>query len=339
MRNKLIAFVMIIAMFVSLGFVPGGEVSAAGLLSANIPVRYQQGYDIYRAIDISAHQGNISVAKFQQIRSLGITHVIIRSSYTRWKTAFRIDTDKYLANNINNAYAAGLKVGIYHYSQAKTVAEARKEAAHTIKVIAPYRSKISLPVVFDYEFGKRLKSSYAKKKGKTAMTNIAIAYCNAIKAAGYTPMVYASASFFNGYVNRNTLHSMYPIWVAHYTRGGKATDYSQEVAMWQYSSSGRLKTVAGKAIISGRVDMNYIFIRKGTHLGWVPNSTATVTTASKKYKVKLTGSLNVRKGPGKKYKKVSSLKKGKTVTILSTKKGWGKIKKNRWISLKYTKRI
>ena len=340
MKKRITACIMVLAMFVSLGFVPGNEASAASLLSAKIPSKYKSGYNVYRAIDISAHQGGLSVSQFKKIRDLGITHVIIRSSYTRWQSKFRIDTDKRFATNIKNAYAAGLKVGVYHYSQAKTVAEAKTEAAYTLRVIKPYRSKISLPVVFDDEFGGRLKSKYARSKGKTYMTNVAIAYCSAVKAAGYTPMIYGSASFFKSYLNRDKLHSMYPIWVAHYTRNGKATDYSKEMAMWQYSSSGRLKTSGGKSIVSGRVDMNYIFIKKGTHMGWVPKSTSKQKAKSTKYVVKAKVNLNKRSGPSKKYKKVGLLKKGKKATIVQTKSGWGRIKgTKKWISLKYTKRV
>lgn len=336
-------FLIAAAMFVSLGFVPGGESSASGkLLSAKIPAKYSSGYDIYRAIDISAHQGGLSVNQFRQIKALGITHVIIRSSYTRL-AYFGLKPDKCFKTNINNAHAAGLKVGVYHYSQAKTTKEAQKEAAYTLRQIAPYKSKITLPVVFDYEFGVRLNGRYAKKQGRTKMTNIAIAYCEAVRRAGYTPMVYANASMLNSYVNRDTLHAKYPIWLAHYTRKGKATDYSKEIAMWQYSSSGRLTNArTGKAIVKGRIDMDYLFVKKGTRSSWSPKpakAKAKATAPSGKFVVKTKCKLNVRKGPAKTYKKVRTLKKGKKVTIVKTKNGWGKIKNKQWINLEYTNRV
>lgn len=334
MKRRIIAGIMILAMFASLGFMPTGEVSAATpLASAKNPARYQKGYKIYRAIDISAHQDYISVNQFKQMKARGITHVIMRSSYTRL-ASFTLKTDKRFKSNINNAYKAGMKIGIYHYSQALTPTEAKKEAAYTLKQIRPYRSKITLPVAFDFEFGKRFNSNYARKKGRTYMTGVVTTYCEAIRKAGFKPMVYASASVLNRYVDRGKLQAKYPIWVAHYTRNGKATDYSGSIYMWQYTSSGRLKTTSGKNIISGRVDMNYIFVKSS---GKAAAKKTTAKTTG--YKVRTTGNVNKRSGPAKTYKKVGVLKKGTTVTVLQTKNGWGRIGKGVWFSLKYAKRI
>jgi len=339
MRNKVIACIMVLAMFASLGFMPGGDVSAADkYLKATVPSKYRTNYNIYSAIDISAWQGGLSESQFRQIRALGITHVIIRCGYTNL-ARFKMNKDRHFETNITNAYKAGMKIGVYYYSQAKTNTEARKEANYTVSLIKKHKSKISLPVVFDYEFGGRLYAGYAKKKGKKFMTNIAIAYCDKVRSAGFKPMVYANYSMMNTYVNRDTLHARYPIWLAHYTKNCKATSYNKEMAMWQYSSSGRLKNATtGKTIVSGRIDMNYVFVKKGTNNAWNA-STGVKSSSSGKYKVKVTKALNVRKGPAKSYKKVGTYKKGKKVTIIATKNGWGKIKKNKWISLKYTKRI
>ena len=335
MKNKVIACIMVLAMFISLGFAPTGEASAANYITAKIPSKYKSNYNVYSAIDISAWQGGLSESQFRQIKALGITHVIIRCGYTNL-ALFRMNKDRHFETNIKNAHKAGMKIGVYYYSQAKTKTEAKKEANYTVSLIKKHKSKLSLPVVHDYEFGGRLYAGYAKKKGKKYMTDVSLTFCDTIKKAGYKPMVYANASMLTSYLNRDTLHAKYPIWLAHYTSGGKATNYAKTVAMWQYSSSGRLKNIkTGKSIVSGRIDMNYVFVKKGTNSPW----NVTKTTASKKYKVKVKQALNIRKGPSKKYKKVGTYKKGKKVTIIATKNGWGKIKKNRWISLKYTKRI
>lgn len=56
-----------------------------------------------------------------------------------------------MINNIINAAAAGLNVGIYHYSQAISVSEAKKEAEFCLNTIKKYKSYINLPVFFDWE--------------------------------------------------------------------------------------------------------------------------------------------------------------------------------------------
>lgn len=63
-------------------------------------------------------------------------------------------------------------------------------------------------------------------------------------------------------------------------------------------------------------------------------------TSNKRYKVRLKSKrLNMRGGPGTKYKKKGTLKKG-TYWIVRTKNGWGKLKKNGyWIKLSHTRKV
>lgn len=67
---------------------------------------------------------------------------------------------------------------------------------------------------------------------------------------------------------------------------------------------------------------------------------ANPTVASSEYKAKVTPSngLNVRKGPGIGYAKVTALKCGTVVTVLEEKDGWGRISSG-WINLQYVKKV
>lgn len=58
------------------------------------------------------------------------------------------------------------------------------------------------------------------------------------------------------------------------------------------------------------------------------------------YTVRVTANvLNVRSGPGARYKVTTSIKKNEVYTIVEEKNGWGKLKSGAgWISLKYTKK-
>lgn len=263
-----------VCMVFSTAFVPGQEASAA-VNSAKLPSAYQSGYTVYKCIDISNWQGVISKKQFKALKKKGITHVIVRVGYTKWASFLRFSDASY-KKNITNAHAAGLKVGAYYYSQAKSQKEARKEAEKTIKLLKNYKSKITLPVAFDWEWGGRLNAKWARKNGKAANTKICQAFCDKIKSAGYKPMVYASSSVFINYLNRNTLHSKYKIWMAHYT-GGKATDYAKPMYMWQYSSTATL----GKSLTNTKyVDINYLFVKKNGK--WVKQSNG-------KYKYKQDG--------------------------------------------------
>lgn len=198
-----------------------------------------------QCIDISAWQGNVSAADF---RKTGIPCVILRSSYTSWR-GFNLHKDKVFDNNIKAAHKANKKVGVYHYSQAISETEAIKEAEFVIKCLKPYKSMITLPVAFDWEFGGRLSSHVAKKLGKQRCGQICDAFCRTIRAAGYTPMVYANLSTLNAYI-ASDIYKSWPIWVAQYN---SRCDYKHPYYMWQYTSGGRISG------ISGRIDMNYIY--------------------------------------------------------------------------------
>lgn len=204
---------------------------------------------VTKAIDISHWQGKVSRENFEKAKKDGIKSVIQRSGYTS-QSKFSLNTDSTMINNIINAAAAGLNVGIYHYSQAISVSEAKKEAEFCLNTIKKYKSYINLPVFFDWEWGGRLSASKASKLGKSKCTEICNAFCKVIKDAGYDTGVYASLSVFNGYLNPSSIDDKYLIWVAQYNN---TCSYTRKKYMWQYSSSGRVKG------LSGRIDMDYLY--------------------------------------------------------------------------------
>lgn len=71
------------------------------------------------------------------------------------------------------------------------------------------------------------------------------------------------------------------------------------------------------------------------------NNTTTDNKKFNSYLVKITAScLNVRKGPGTKYKIATTVKKNEVFTIVDVDGNWGKLKSGAgWISLSYTKKI
>lgn len=206
-----------------------------------------------RCIDISNWQGVVATQTFKNMKK-DIPWVIIRSSYTHTKSPFKMDKDKSFDRNLENAYTAGMKIGVYHYSQATSVKEAEAEADYVIGVIRKYKSKITLPVVFDFEFGSRLNATVAKKLGKNGVMKVISAFCDKVKKAGYDPMVYANLSTLNNYISQ-ALPEKYKVWVAQYN---DTLDYKKPCYMWQYTSSGRVQGVGGK------VDLSYVIGKSPT---------------------------------------------------------------------------
>lgn len=264
---------------------------------------------IYYGIDVSQWQGTIN---WKKVKADGISFVFIRCSYTSLKS-FNLHTDPKFTANVTAAAAAGLKVGVYHYSGATSATEAKKEADYVLKVIKPYKSKITLPVMFDYEPGTRVTANY-KKTSKTTRTKYATTFCNAAKAAGYTSGVYCSTSWFPDYFNISSLSS-YSNWDAHWAT---KNTYTGAYDFWQYSDAGKISGIGGSVDcnfwytntkIAGAATDNGAFTGDAT-----PKPEAASTALTTPYVT--TSSVNYRMAPGTSGTKAGTLAKGTVINLV-----------------------
>lgn len=264
---------------------------------------------IYYGIDVSQWQGTVN---WKKVKADGISFVFIRCSYTSLKS-FNLHTDPKFTANVTAAAAAGLKVGVYHYSGATSATEAKKEANYVLKVIKPYKSKITLPVMFDYEPGTRVTANY-KKTSKTTRTKYATTFCNAAKAAGYTSGVYCSTSWFPDYFNISSLSS-YSNWDAHWAT---KNTYTGAYDFWQYSDAGKISGIGGSVDcnfwytntkIAGAATDNGAFTGDAT-----PKPEAASTALTTPYVT--TSSVNYRMAPGTSGTKVGTLAKGTVINLV-----------------------
>ncbi|WP_455615390.1 Ig-like domain-containing protein [Eisenbergiella sp.] len=191
-------------------------------------------------IDVSKHNGNIN---WTEVRNSGVSYVIIRCGYRGSSTGALIEDPKFRAN-IQGATAAGLKVGIYFFTQAVNQIEAVEEASMTVSLIKNY--KISYPVFLDVE----ASGGRADGLDTATRTQIVNAYCQTIANSGYTAGVYANKTWLNSKLNVGALGG-YKIWLAQYAA---APTYNGRYDMWQYSSKGK---IGG---ISGYTDLNISYL-------------------------------------------------------------------------------
>lgn len=189
--------------------------------------------DKIKCIDVSEWQPNIDWAK---VKKAGIDCVILRAGFGREATQIDAEFEKHY----KNAKAAGLKVGVYWYSYANSIADARREAEACLKVLKG--KTLELPVFYDMEDGSQ---TGFLKEDLTAMGEV---FCDTVKKGGFVPGVYANLNWFNNYLDYNKLKKKYFIWLAQYNNEAQLG-----CDIWQYSSSGK---VAG---ITGNVDMNIIY--------------------------------------------------------------------------------
>ncbi len=190
-----------------------------------------------RGIDVSKFQGTID---WNAVKADGITFAIIRCGYRGYGTGALVEDATY-RRNIQGAINAGLKVGVYFYSQAINEAEAVEEASMVLSLVSGY--SLPLGVYYDTEYvaGGRANAISAAQR-----TACAVAFCETIRNAGYKAGVYSYASWFYNNLNFANI-SKYNIWIAQYR---DTLSFNYKYNIWQYTGSGRVNG------ISTAVDMN-----------------------------------------------------------------------------------
>lgn len=229
------------------GGAAGNEQAGAEITVA--PLGKDETQQLTMGIDVSKYQGTIDWAK---VKASGVEFAMIRVGY-RAKSTGEIFEDPTARYNMQEAQAAGIKVGAYFFSSAVTQDEARAEAAFTKEIIAKYR--ITYPVAYNCE---DFQSADSRQYGLSIedRTNLACAFLDEISAGGYTPMFYASRSELEGSAqwDTQTLSSKYKIWVAQYPDQPypqtAASSYLGTHDMWQYTSQGKVDGISGRADVN-----------------------------------------------------------------------------------------
>lgn len=191
-------------------------------------------------IDVSKWNGSIN---WSQVKNSGISYVIIRCGY-RGSTTGALIEDPTFRNNIKGAQAAGLKVGVYFFTQAVDEVEAVEEASMTLNLISGY--KLSYPVFLDVEGS----GGRGDKIDAATRTKVINAYCQTIRNSGYSAGVYANRTWLSEKFNPGSISGA-KIWLAQYAA---TPTYGGSYQMWQYTSKG---SVGG---IKGNVDMNLSYL-------------------------------------------------------------------------------
>lgn len=187
-------------------------------------------------VDVSKYQKNIN---WNQIKKAGVSFVIVRIGYRGYGASGTLVLDPMFEEHFTNVKNAGLKVGVYFFSQATTEEEAKEEAFACAYVLNG--RKLDYPIFFDTEAsGASNGSGRADGLGMEDRTKCAIAFCEEVKAQGYKPGVYASTLWYRKRVNLNSLKK-YTIWNAHYGVASSPID----CALWQGTCTARLPGYKG----------------------------------------------------------------------------------------------
>lgn len=188
-------------------------------------------------IDVSKWQGDID---FRKVKDAGATFVMIRVGSQQGVDGEYI-LDPYFKQNIENALANDLKVGVYFYSYANSKKEARKQATWVLDQIKDY--EITLPIAFDWECYNSFNQMELSLFG---LNEVAESFLEKVEDKGYDGMLYGSKN----YLNSIWKYHDYDVWLAHYT---DQTDYDSHYVMWQLCQDGRIDG------INTAVDINVLY--------------------------------------------------------------------------------
>jgi len=196
----------------------------------------------HKGIDVSKHQGDID---WNLVAQDGVEFAFIRVGNRGYGTGKMVE-DEFFEDNIKEAILAGIKVGVYYYSQAINEEEVLEEAQFVLEKIAPY--KIDCPVVFDVE---RVTEGEGRMNAISVeeRTRLASIFCQSIEAAGYEPMIYHNTEMGIMMLDLTALED-YDKWFAAYS---DKFYYPYEYKVWQYSQKGKVQG------IKGDVDLNISF--------------------------------------------------------------------------------
>lgn len=190
------------------------------------------------AIDVSYCQTGVD---YNKVKNSGIDAVIIRAGFG--KETYQKDSE--FETHYRNAKKAGLAVGVYWYSYAYSVAEAKQEAKVCLACIKG--KTLELPVYYD------LEESGQTRLGMSALTNIAIAFCDAIKLGGYRAGVYSNLNWLNNHLDYERLRSKYSIWLAQWS-----SKPSKSCDIWQNADNGRINGINGNVDTDVIINNNII---------------------------------------------------------------------------------
>ena len=196
----------------------------------------------YKGIDVSSHQG---VIDWNLVAQDGVEFAFIRVGFRGYGSEGKLVVDEMFHTNIQQAKEAGVKVGVYMFSQATTEAELDEEVQLVLDNIASYQ--LDCPVVYDVEMisgNGRMNNLTPEER-----TNLTLRFCEKIAQAGYRPMIYHNTEMAAIRIDYAALEA-YDKWYAAYNR---RMFFPYEFKVWQYSDKG---SVQG---IKTNVDMNISF--------------------------------------------------------------------------------
>lgn len=180
-----------------------------------------------KGIDVSSYQGQIDWMRVKPY----IDFAIIRCG---WGNNLEKQDDVYFERNAKMCEQLHISYGVYLYSYATTLDEARSEVLHTLRLIKD--KKLEYPIFLDVESKRQM--ALPKEK----LVEIVKYYCEEMQKEGYYVGIYASLNRFRSNLDSKELDP-FDKWVAEWN---ERFTYKGKAGMWQNTSYEELPGIRGR---------------------------------------------------------------------------------------------
>ena len=188
-------------------------------------------------IDVSKWDRDID---WKKVKEAGVEYAMIRLGTQKALDKESV-IDEYFEKNYKGAKENDIKIGVYYFSYANDVEDAKIQAEWVLDKIKGY--EIDLPVSLDWESWEYFSEFNMSLHD---LNELASTFLGMIKEKGYDAINYSSKSYLENVWNVKDYYT----WLAHYTIN---TNYQGDFLIWQFTSSGRIPG------IKGNVDVNFYY--------------------------------------------------------------------------------
>lgn len=251
---------------------------------------------VAKGVDVSSWQETIN---WQKAKADGVEFAIIRLGYG---SDYKSQDDSKLTYNVEQCEKYNIPYGFYLYSYANSSSKNASEIAHVKRLIKG--TNPTYPVYYDLE-----DSGTTGKRSNTEIKQYALNYCKAIKAAGFTPGIYASLSWWKDKLNTSNLDP-YERWVAQWNNSG--CTYTRSWNLWQCADDYRING------ISGNVDLDFAY-KKFTTVSSGDNSSPDENVNTGEEEKPVTTGWVTKDGKKYYYSSSGVLQKNKWITVSGRK--------------------
>ncbi len=187
-----------------------------------------------KGIDVSYCQAGMN---FKAAVDAGAEFAIIRIGRRGDSGTKYIDTE--FVTNINAAIDAGMDVGVYYYTKARTPEEAADDAEFLVELLKEYCTGTELKMGIWYDVEDDATTGTCDNETITAIISRWIC---AMNDAGYKNAgLYAYYAWLSSKINVDDLADYVPYWCAQYEyheNSFSAEHPTKNVLMWQYADNG-----------------------------------------------------------------------------------------------------